>query len=239
MWIEKIANLVVSAGLRLAALGRGMGTAAASRPLNLWGDRDIEWSWIEARIPPGPGKALDFGCGGSHLGLVTAERGYDVLAIDLGEIQWPYVHSKLRFRRCDLMDLDEKGFELVLNCSTVEHVGLAGRYGVEQDQPDGDIEAMRKLRHVMKPGGTMLLTIPVGQDRVFPPMCRVYGKERLPRLTDGFEVVEEKYWKKDDANRWVKCSRQEALEFECSMGSPDPLQNICALGGFVLKNPGE
>jgi len=238
MLVEKIADAVTWAGLKLAALGRVMAARVAPRPLNLLGDRDIEWSWIEAHIPPGPGKALDFGCGGSHLGLVAAERGYDVLAIDRGEIQWGYAHPKLRFRRCDLMDLDEKGFDLVLNCSTVEHVGLAGRYGVEHDRPDGDIEAMRKLRNAMKPGGIMLLTIPVGRDGVFPPMCRVYGIERLPRLTDGFEIVEEKYWKKEEGNRWVECLREEALDFECSMYSYFPQRNICALGGLALKNPG-
>jgi hypothetical protein len=41
---------------------------------NLRGDRDIEYSWILANLPSGPGKALDFGCGKSYLALVAARK---------------------------------------------------------------------------------------------------------------------------------------------------------------------
>ncbi len=230
MLIERLGRMLMRIGAALV----GLESRGVQRQKNLRGDRDIEWSWIEARIPLARGRALDFGCGGSHLGLVAAERGYDVLAIDLQNIEWPYNHPRLRFRRCDVMQLHEKEFDLVLNCSTVEHVGIAGRYGIRRHQPDGDLEAMGKLRELMKQSGTMLLTIPVGRDAIFPPMCRVYGAERLPRLVEGFEIGEERFWKKDDTNRWLQCSRDEAVDFACEMSSHDPLQNVCALGGFVL-----
>jgi len=51
------------------------------------------------------------------------------------------------------VDLPAKHFDLVINWSTVEHVGLAGRYGVTKSRPDGDLEAMARLRDLMKPGG--------------------------------------------------------------------------------------
>ncbi len=213
------------------------GTARVRNACNLLGDRDIEWSWVSANMPSGPGEALDFGNGGSHLGLVAAERGFNVTAVDLGPVQWPYAHPHLKFVQSDILalGLPTHHFDLVINCSTVEHVGLAGRYGVSDNRCDGDLEAMARLCDLMKPGGTMLLTIPVGQDEVFPPMCRVYGVERLPKLLAGYEIQEESYWVKDDQNRWIQSARSSALQFKCSAGSPDPLQNVYALGCFVLR----
>ena len=128
---------------------------------------------------------------------------------------------------------------MVINCSTVEHVGLIGRYDVAEDRPDGDLEAMALLRRLLKPGGRMVLTIPLGQDAVFAPLCRVYGAERLPRLLQGYEVEKESYWVKDEGNRWAPCDRRAACDFKASAGSWDALQNIYALGGFVLRRPKE
>ena len=119
----------------------------------------------------------------------------------------------------------------------MEHVGLVGRYGVIESRPNGDLEAMARLKELLKPGGPMLLTIPVGQDAVFAPLHRVYGKERLPRLLHGYIVEKEVFWVKDSENRWVHCERDRALNFEVSAGSWDPLQNVYALGGFVLQRP--
>lgn len=206
--------------------------------MNLLGDRDIEWSWVAAHIGSGPGKAIDFGCGpGSSLGLIAACAGFETTAVDLSSVNWPYLHPNLQFRQGDILKLDfsDQSFDLIINCSTVEHVGLAGRYGVTKNRPDGDLEAMTRLRKLMKPGGVMLLTIPVGQDADFAPMCRVYGTQRLPQLLEGYKVEKEEFWVKDSDNRWMQCDRETALNFKASMGSWGPLKNVCALGCFVLR----
>lgn len=207
------------------------------RSPNLLGDRDIEWSWVASQMPEGPGEALDFGAGGGRLALAAAQRGFNVTAVDLEPVRWHYVHARLRFVRGDILNLPlpENHFDLVMNCSTVEHVGLAGRYGVTEENPEGDLEAMGRLRELMKPGGVMLLTVPLGRDAVFQPMCRVYGEKRLPRLLDGYNVEKESYWVKDGENRWAQCDRDTALDFEARAGSPDPLRNVYALGCFVLR----
>jgi len=88
----------------------------------------------------------------------------------------------------------------------------------------------------MKPGGIMLLTIPVGKDQVCPPLCRVYGAERLPLLLQGFSLVKEAYWAKDKYNRWVLCEDKEwVLNQKARVRSMSPLRNVYALGCFVLK----
>jgi len=99
-------------------------------PLNLLGDRDIEWSWIASQMPSGPGFALDFGNGGTNFGLTAVQRGFDVIAVDLQNIEWPYEHERLHFLRGDIL----------------KNVGLAGRYDVNESHPDGDLEAMSHLK---------------------------------------------------------------------------------------------
>jgi SAM-dependent methyltransferase len=188
-------------------------------------------------MPSGPGEALDFGNGGSLLGLIAAQCGFDVTAVDLEVVEWPYVHPRLRFMQGDILKLPlpKEHFDLVINCSTVEHVGLVGRYGVTESRADGDLEAMARLRELMKPGGIMVLTVPLGQDAISAPMTRIYGGQRLPRLLADYEIEREVYWVKDEQNRWILSGKDMALSFKASMGSWDVLKNVSALGCFVLK----
>ncbi len=216
-------------------------------PVNLFGDRHIEWSWIAAHIPPAPASnaspgsaspptALEFGPGDSWLGMIAVHKGYHVTAIDLQPVNWPYVEPKLQFVRGDLLQVSTPGspYDLVMNCSVIEHVGLIGRYGVQAEQNDGDLQAMGYLKKLMKPSAVMLLTIPVGRDAVFAPMCRVYGANRLPRLLEGFMIAEQAYWLKNQTNHWVRCERGAALDYQAHAGDTDWRRNVYALGCFVL-----
>ncbi len=211
-------------------------TSETGTTVNLFGDRHVEWSWVAAQIPAGPGQALEFGPGESWLALVAVQRGFHVTAIDLEQAPRPYVEPNLRFIQGDLLDTDlpDASFDLVINCSAVEHAGLAGRYGVTQANTDGDLQVMTKLGRLMKPGARMILTIPVGRDAVFAPLCRVYGPTRLPRLLEGYETHAQVYWIKDAQNRWVRCPRSTALAFEAQAGHWDWRNNIYALGCFTL-----
>jgi len=206
--------------------------AARKNAPNLVGDRDIEWSWISSQMPSGPGEALDFGCGKSFLALIAAQQEFQVTAIDLVPVRWHYLHPSIQFTCGNILELPlpTEHFDLVINCSTLEHVGLTGRCSVA----DGDLEAMTKLRELMKPNGMMLLTIPVGQDDVFLPMCRIYGTERLPMVLEGYAIEKETFWVKDDQNRWTPAEKEIALSFKASVKSWNPFKNVYALGCFVL-----
>ena len=197
---------------------------------NLAGDREIEYSWIAANMPEGPGKALDFGCGDSWMSLLAARRGFEVTAVDLTEVQWHYQYPYLKFSRGDLvkLPLSPNSLDLIINCSSIEHVGLPGRYGVSQANPDGDLEAMALLRNLLKPLKEMLVTIPVGKDQVFAPMHRVYGEARLPKLFDGWEILKSEYWGKSNGNQWCIWDEASAL-------SQSPSDHYYGLGAFVLK----
>lgn len=206
-------------------------------PCNLEGDREVEWSWVASQMPAGPGRALDFGIGQSYLGLMAAQRGFEVTAVDLEDVLWPYAHPDLHFIQGDIMELQlpEEHFDLVINCSAIEHVGLAGRYGVEESVPDGDLEAMARMRELMKTGGVMILTIPVGEEGVVGSRHRIYGSRRLKRLLEGYTVEKEICWVKDADNRWKMCDREEALDFGSEIEPLEHEQSIYALGCFVLE----
>jgi len=222
---------------------RGVKRALLARPPaplpNIWGDREIEYSFVTANMPLGPGKALDFGSGASNLSLVAARKGFEVIALDLESPTFLWKHAGVRFVSGDLLQLDMAGdsLDLVINCSAVEHVGLVGRYGVSEARVDGDFEVMERLRSLLKPGGAMLLTIPCGRDAVFVPMHRVYGEKRLPQLLRGYAVEKEEYWVKDSENRWNVCDRATALQFEPRPDFVQPTDCSYALACFVLRKP--
>ena len=199
--------------------------------INLEGDRQIEWSFILANLPQGPGKVLDFGPGQeSHLGLAAVEKGFEVIAVDLEEINWVYTHPNLKFICKDFLKIKfpKNHFDLIINCSSVEHVGLPGRYGIKIYDRNGDLKAMKKMKNILKPSGRMLLTIPTGKDSIFIPWHRVYGKKRLPKLLDGFKIEKEEYWGKNEENQWMPITKEKAL-------SSNPSRNFYNLGCFVLK----
>jgi uncharacterized protein DUF268 len=186
---------------------------------SLSGDRWVEWSFCMSRLSDGPGRTLDFGADIAFLSLAAAQRGHEVVAFDRLPSSAEFDHPRVRFVEADILTHDFAGeaFDQIINCSSIEHVGLGGRYG-SSDAPDGDLQAVAALRGALATGGRMILTIPVGRDHVAAPLHRVYGDARLPRLLDGFSVAEEQFW----------CKREQALSVEGS-------ESFYALGLFVLR----
>jgi SAM-dependent methyltransferase len=204
--------------------------------VDLSGDREIEWAYISSRLPAGSGSVLDFGAGCGTMSMHGVQKGYQVLALDLEENPFHWSHPNLKRIRGDLLKLDlrEVSFDYILNCSTVEHVGLTGRYGVSEEETNGDLDAMRKLRRLLKPSGKMLLTVPCGQDSVIVPWHRVYGEKRLPELLEGYQIEEQCYWMKQSDNCWHPTDREHAF---CYIPTRHPTKaTLCsyALACFVL-----
>jgi SAM-dependent methyltransferase len=204
---------------------------------NIDGERHVEWSFLSRFMPDGPGEAIDFGCENGYMSLLAAEKGFHVLAVDLEPQNLAFRHSNIDLVVGDFLKLElpEGHFDLIVNCSSVEHVGIAGRYGIAVQQDEGDLQALRKFAHVLKPGGLLIMTAPCGRDSVMAPWCRVYGPERLPRLLSPLSLEIERYWLKDEQNRWSEVDRQIAMDFQPRHDSANPHGCSYALGGFVLR----
>jgi tetratricopeptide (TPR) repeat protein len=69
----------------------------------------------------------------------------------------------------------------------VENAGL-GRYG-DALEPDGDLVLLDALRRKLYERGRLVVTLPIGRDRVIFNTLRVYGELRLPKLLAGWHVV--------------------------------------------------
>lgn len=79
-------------------------------------------------------------------------------------------------------------FDVGMSISSFEHDGL-GRYG-DPLNPEADIEAMAKMKTIVKKGGILFLAVPVGKDLLCWNAHRIYGRLRLPLLLKGWEVLD-------------------------------------------------
>ena len=82
----------------------------------------------------------------------------------------------------------------------LEHFGL-GRYGDPLD-PEGHLKGLRSLTKLLKPGGTLLLSVPIGDERIEFNAHRIFSPSTIYNLLyDNFTLVEFSYI--DDTNNLV------------------------------------
>jgi hypothetical protein len=98
--------------------------------------------------------------------------------------------------------------DAAVSISTFEHDGL-GRYG-DPLHPDADLDAMHRVLSLLRPGGLLFLTVPIGPDVVVFNLHRRYGTIRLPLLLHGWEVVDQIGW--DERKLHEKASWRQSFE---------------------------
>ena len=85
-------------------------------------------------------------------------------------------------------EMTDVQYDACLSISSYEHDGL-GRYG-DPLNPTADLETMQKMKTILKKDGLMYLAVPTGYDYLYFNVHRVYGKQRFPKLIEGWEVVD-------------------------------------------------
>lgn len=100
------------------------------------------------------------------------------------------VLSGLTSKSADLTSLDwaDASVESLSCMHVIEHIGL-GRYGDPID-PEGDQRAIRELVRVLAPGGTLLVAVPVGRERVCFNAHRIYDARRFAGYFSGLELLD-------------------------------------------------
>ncbi len=98
--------------------------------------------------------------------------------------------SGLSSEKADLMRLPFADSSIKsLSCMhTVEHVGL-GRYGDPID-PEGDLKAIKELKRVLAPGGSLLFVVPIGKPRIEFNAHRIYSYDMIREYFSDLELKE-------------------------------------------------
>ncbi len=99
----------------------------------------------------------------------------------------PFLDTEDTRVRCVDSSEDFK-FDMAMISSRVESMGL-GKFG-EKIDPDADIKYLQSMKRYLKPDGLLWLSVLVGKDKLIWNNTRVYGQLLLPRLFDGWTVIE-------------------------------------------------
>jgi hypothetical protein len=77
------------------------------------------------------------------MGSVAVNRGQST-AVDLRSLPRLYDEPSIRTWVGDIssVGLKNESFDVIINCSSMVHVGLSGRYGVTSDATDGNLDVM-------------------------------------------------------------------------------------------------
>jgi SAM-dependent methyltransferase len=186
-------------------------------------ERCIEYPWLLAHLPDGPGNVLDAGSALNH-----------EFILDRPVLQCKVLHiltlapEANHFRRKgitylfeDLRDIRIRDayYDTVACLSTLEHVGFDNTpYSSDEThrehRPEDFVFAMRELRRVLKSGGSLLLTVPFGVYRdlgTFQQFDRTLLSHAVEEFGATREVSETFYrytaegWNVADADECERC----------------------------------
>ncbi len=162
--------------------------------------------------------------GSSIEGFVAHVASFrDIEVIDIRPMQI-IGHSQIKFMQGNLMNLDPSlaGICDSLSClHALEHFGL-GRYGDPID-PMGHLKGFNNLNKMLKPGGTLYISFPIGKSGVHFNAHRVFDPAEILGWSKGlFELTRFDYV--DDAGN-VHCNS--------SLSAPPVLSYGCGI--YTLK----
>lgn len=194
--------------------------------LDLTNDRLIENSFIINNLP-NYSVVLDIGANGSDLSYIAASFHNTVTSVDLA-FKSTLKHPSIFYMHADVLRSKfTQHFDFIILCSTIEHVGLEGRYN-SPCYHDGDKDLMQLCKSLLNPSGNIAITLPVGIGGSFFPYHRVYDKERLSSIFTDYSIMKNEYFSKNSDSTWVSVSADEAF---ATQGSKD----YYAIGCFILS----
>lgn len=167
---------------------------------------EVPFVFANLRVPKGS-TVVDLGCAESRLSLELANRGFKVLASDLRA--YPFAHPNLTVLTGDFAAarVAEASVDAVIAVSTLEHIGL-NCYG-NGGEMSSDHSVVQKVRTVLKPGGQFLVTVPYGI-KGQTGWYRVYDRESLRALLDGFNLERVEYYRRTAISSWEETSEIRA-----------------------------
>jgi len=185
-------------------------------------ERIVEYPWFFSRLPPGAGNLLDAGSVLNYQFLLTqpslAEKRIFISTLaPEADCYWgqavSYVYEDLR-ESC----FRDNYFDWIACLSTIEHIGLDNTLLYTQEatkrEQDGDayLKVVKELRRVLKPGGTLFLSMPYGS-RCNHGWFQVFDAEMVDRVRHAFIPSEcREFHFRYQADGWVVSNREQSSD---------------------------
>ncbi|MEA2645273.1 MAG: hypothetical protein QOE92_356 [Chloroflexota bacterium] len=154
---------------------------------------------VAAELPQGS-HVVDIGSAESTVALSLASLGLHTTALD--PRGYPLGHTLLDVVEEGLFDWrgPSEPLDGVFCVSTIEHLGLRA-YSQPGGRDGGDREAMELFLRWLRPGGLLALTTPYGRAET-TDFERTYDDARLAALLEGFEVLDQRVYRRAGALQW-------------------------------------
>jgi hypothetical protein len=161
-------------------------------------ERIVEQPYVLSALPAGA-SVLDVGGAESTLALALASRGHAVRVVD--PRGYPLTHPGLSASACALNELRlDEPVDCAVALSAVEHFGLGHYAGADAGD---DRDALVALRSLVRPGGTLVLTVPFAAQARVEGFERIYDREALEALLSGWKVMDRSAAWRVDRLTWV------------------------------------
>ena len=130
-----------------------------------------------------------------------------------------------------LENIADNSLESISALCSVEHFGL-GRYG-DPIEPDAWEKALRAFQRVLKPGGKLYFSVPVGQiDKVCFNAHRVYRPQTIIDVLDEMQILEMGYISTLDVVECMKWQKDHLEIYQSGLDSIPEYQNNGNTGLF-------
>lgn len=183
-------------------------------------DRYIEYPFAMRNLPAPPARVLDVGCAGSFFPLLLAAFGYETYGMDIREYA---IINKIKFENFVFVKEDIRNnsfpdnyFDAISAISTIEHIGLSGRYGTDEDL-GGDKKALLEMKRIIKPAGSILVTVPFGRAQIIRPYNKIYDGDWIRRIIGDLKIEKGEYFNIDLNGDWYQCTKEEAANFDSTI----------------------
>ena len=242
----RVRELDDAVALGLAARGRGERLRWLQAP-PATDERVIEIPWVLSRLREG--RVLEVGHANAEAPYLAAllRSGVELVGADLVEADLDGAETVQADARS--LPFASDSFDQALFVSTLEHIGSDNTvYGLGTEEDDrGRLQALQEIRRVVRPGGTLLVTVPIGEpgDNGWFWQDDVAGWTRLFVSAGLFVEEEEAYELHEDGWRVEPVFHSAGVRYGergpaasgvfCCVLSPGRLRRILTPGGLAIS----